>query len=618
MPYDKFHEEWEERPTLTTPVTAEALEHIEQGIADAADTADTAASAASDAAGGLTAHLDDTSNAHAATAVSVSPIDGTDGTNVQTVLEAIQGNVNTAGYYPGGPAVPLEDGGTGATTAPGARVNLGAAGLTGDETLEGVKTFAEDPVIPADAYDATDWDDSMSPPTKGAVRDVIEGLSGTYAPLSGRLTDLAPATADPLIVAHRGGANLHPEHTVEAYRGIVAQGAKAIELDCYLLLDGSLGVMHDSTLTRTTTSTGDTEDLTAANWQALTVDIGATLGGAYTSLTQKAPLLGDVVREFANKVFLVIEGKNTGSCDAIVAVLQKYNVHPDAAMVCSTTYTELALAVTAGYHTQAIGDALTPATIAGAGIGWVACSTATSDAYIDSMTAVGVEVMVHTVNRQWQRDLFTGYGAIGFYSDDPIYVANDHNVLTTDPFTTGAWYHGQVAGGTAGTRGTLASSKMVWTQTSFISVVQGWASPLADPDNLVLTFSVDFVTGAAATNWVCVDLCSNDASPPSNAVFGTSQTGYRCLLRKNGNVAVYRVTSAGATLLEIAAGTVTTISDGSTATYKITVTPTTVKAERTDVANATTAIADATYRSLDYLIFGGDNIAARWHAVTVA
>ena len=35
--YTKVHEDWKDKPDKTTPVFAEDLEHIEQGIKDAAD-----------------------------------------------------------------------------------------------------------------------------------------------------------------------------------------------------------------------------------------------------------------------------------------------------------------------------------------------------------------------------------------------------------------------------------------------------------------------------------------------------------------------------------------------------------------------------------------------------
>ncbi|MBX4168025.1 hypothetical protein K3M35_05005 [Rhodococcus sp. DMU2021] len=35
MAYSKFHEQWRDRPSLLTPIKADALNHIEEGIAEA-------------------------------------------------------------------------------------------------------------------------------------------------------------------------------------------------------------------------------------------------------------------------------------------------------------------------------------------------------------------------------------------------------------------------------------------------------------------------------------------------------------------------------------------------------------------------------------------------------
>lgn len=50
--------------------------------------------------------------------------------------------------------------------------------LTGAQTIAGIKTFSSDPIIPDEAYDATNWNGSLEPPTKNAVRDKIESMSG--------------------------------------------------------------------------------------------------------------------------------------------------------------------------------------------------------------------------------------------------------------------------------------------------------------------------------------------------------------------------------------------------------------------------------------------------------
>jgi len=68
----------------------------------------------------------------------------------------------------------------------------------------------------------------------------------------------------PRFVAHRGGAALWPENSLEAFRGAIALGAPLLELDVHLTADGHVAVIHDATLERTTTGTGPVGRRTAA------------------------------------------------------------------------------------------------------------------------------------------------------------------------------------------------------------------------------------------------------------------------------------------------------------------------------------------------------------------
>jgi glycerophosphoryl diester phosphodiesterase len=71
----------------------------------------------------------------------------------------------------------------------------------------------------------------------------------------------APASADrqPLVYAHRGGADLGPENTLGAFRQAHERfGARGVwlEMDTQLTADGDLVIMHDDTLNRTTNCSG--------------------------------------------------------------------------------------------------------------------------------------------------------------------------------------------------------------------------------------------------------------------------------------------------------------------------------------------------------------------------
>jgi glycerophosphoryl diester phosphodiesterase len=70
----------------------------------------------------------------------------------------------------------------------------------------------------------------------------------------------------PLSVAHRGHSIAYPENTLEAYRKAIELGVEMIECDVNITRDGTLVMIHDSTLDRTTTGTGR---VSASTWDEI-------------------------------------------------------------------------------------------------------------------------------------------------------------------------------------------------------------------------------------------------------------------------------------------------------------------------------------------------------------
>lgn len=70
----------------------------------------------------------------------------------------------------------------------------------------------------------------------------------------------------PLSVAHRGHSIAYPENTLEAYRKAIELGVEGIECDVNITRDGTLVMMHDTTLDRTTTGTGK---VSASTWEEI-------------------------------------------------------------------------------------------------------------------------------------------------------------------------------------------------------------------------------------------------------------------------------------------------------------------------------------------------------------
>ena len=102
--------------------------------------------------------------------------------------------------------------------------------------------------------------------------------------------------------AHRGlQDSVRPENSLSAFQAAVDHGYGA-ELDVHLLKDGTLAVIHDSDLSRTTGQTGRVEDLTAEELR------NYRLQGS----EQTIPELGQVLSLFAGQVPLIIELKSAG------------------------------------------------------------------------------------------------------------------------------------------------------------------------------------------------------------------------------------------------------------------------------------------------------------------
>ena len=61
-----------------------------------------------------------------------------------------------------------------------------------------------------------------------------------------------PAASKKILIAHRGASAYAPEHSIDAYKLAIAQGADFVEQDLAVTKDGVLVSIHDLTLERTT------------------------------------------------------------------------------------------------------------------------------------------------------------------------------------------------------------------------------------------------------------------------------------------------------------------------------------------------------------------------------
>ncbi|RSK29377.1 glycerophosphodiester phosphodiesterase [Bacillus sp. HMF5848] len=65
-----------------------------------------------------------------------------------------------------------------------------------------------------------------------------------------------------IVFGHRGAAGTYPENTLLSFQAAFDEGAKGIELDVQLASDGTVVVIHDEKIDRTTTGKGYVKDFT--------------------------------------------------------------------------------------------------------------------------------------------------------------------------------------------------------------------------------------------------------------------------------------------------------------------------------------------------------------------
>jgi glycerophosphoryl diester phosphodiesterase len=122
---------------------------------------------------------------------------------------------------------------------------------------------------------------------------------------------------------------------MQAFRNAYSHGVPAIEFDVRILGDGTLAVIHDSTVDRTTAATGPVTSYTAAQWRGLGL-----------------PLYRDVLREFGGKMLLLVEPKVPGAARRIMDGITAYGIPKSTVVINSFTRDDLVRAELRGYATM--------------------------------------------------------------------------------------------------------------------------------------------------------------------------------------------------------------------------------------------------------------------------
>ena len=134
----------------------------------------------------------------------------------------------------------------------------------------------------------------------------------------------------PEIIGHRGNPSTAQENTVAGSVEAFKLGATMVENDIYLMKDGNIIVMHDSTLDRTTNGSGNTVDQTAETIKQYQVDSHSGVA------PEPVPTLRDYFEQFAGTgEVLVIELKssNTNVCAPLAKLIKEYKMEQQVVII---------------------------------------------------------------------------------------------------------------------------------------------------------------------------------------------------------------------------------------------------------------------------------------------
>lgn len=450
--------------------------------------------------------------------------------------------------------------------------------------------------------------------------ETAAALSATYATLGAASADNLPT---PFFISHRGGGALYPEETYLSFDSAIAHGTHAIEVDLQLLADGTLVPMHDLTVDRTTTSTGNVADKTLPDWSNLVVEAADDAVGTWP--TEHPPTMADVLVRYGNRVCIAAQCYSVAVVEALDALVTRMGVSKRTILVqaASTAYADAAVA--AGFPVAVLHDS--PASFnlpayKAAGYAMVGCLVNNiTQSFIDAAHAEGFRVITYSLFRQKRVDELVAMGVDGIFTDDPAYHCNREAIeRTTDAFHTQRRWPGQHT--ISGSRGSFtAPDEWGFPYSAGVTSIQrlGYLRP-PDPSNFTLTFDAN-ITNSNATSTLGFQIWVGNDDYWVNGGAGAGRTNDGYLMSAQAatttGLSIEHYEDNVRTSYVKYRQPVASYADNTWYTYRLTVTPTTIKWERTDdPASAFTATHSLT-RPLPYVVLVGLIAGVKFRNFTV-
>ncbi|BCJ86571.1 glycerophosphodiester phosphodiesterase [Effusibacillus dendaii] len=243
-------------------------------------------------------------------------------------------------------------------------------------------------------------------------------------------------------VAHRGASGYAPENTMAAYEMAQTMKPDFIELDVQMTKDGVLVVMHDEKVDRTTNGTGYVKDHTLAEIKRL--DAGSWFNNAYPDKSKAAyvglavPAFEEVVAKFGRNARFFIELKSPEKYPAIeqklLQILEKNGLldgvdqnprvivesfNRDSLLRMHQLNRKVPLVQLIEYKTPAVVTDAELQAIKQYAIGVAVNGEMMDRAYVQQVTANGMQIYVYTVNEKKTMEKMARWHVTGLFTNYP-------------------------------------------------------------------------------------------------------------------------------------------------------------------------------------------------------
>lgn len=447
---------------------------------------------------------------------------------------------------------------------------------------------------------------------------------------------LATLPSDALI-AYQHGADIAPEHTVEAARLSTAVGARGIHAVVRRLADNTLVAFTDADVSRVTTGTGNVIDYTAPGWQPLALDAEAWFAPPWTGL--KVIMLQRLLDDFGGRSFLVLEPATGGARSQLLTEIAERGLQKGSAVVCDDVTTVATVRAAGCQALLRLADTSSAPEALQSGAEILAAVDSVSSADLDSLLGQmaaypNTKLWGWDVSTRRQRDRMRSHGVTGLVTREPGYLNTSAQIKKAATWATQTYPHGMIPGGIdprpkfAGTEQLRldATDGQQWT-------LLGEQAPILDD----FTLDVEFQWGTLPAEASPLDRVgiafgqvNDDDFTWSGTLFDPAvaapdavdrnnlRDGYLALFSKAGTVRLFKVDRSANTVTELANAAGTAFVAGTYVTLRVQISGGNVTAAVVGTA-ATVTVADASYRG-GYVSLGklGSVQSARFRNLVVS